>query len=188
MSFSHPYLSSFEFQYPGPLAAEILRGHRFKRSCALSNLIQPKDGTCKWCNVHKVPGKRHYCSDECSDSAYMFCYPQKPGAKMWIFIKLQSCTCTFCGEIFEDQIREMIEKDYARTKKWLDEKGLPPESVGFSLLGLGTGDRWHVDHIIPISRGGDGIGFENVQVICKVCHLKKTAREAMGLPVAQRKK
>lgn len=153
---------------------------------ALSRLIQPADGTCKWCNNLKVKGRRHYCTDWCADSAYMFCYPQSPQAKAWVFIRLQSCTCTACGEIFDEEIAKLIESKYKRYCEWQNKKGLAPSLVTYGTLMDNTGERWHVDHVIPISRGGDGLGFDNVQVICKRCHILKTARENAGIPVAKR--
>lgn len=183
MPFHHPHLKQFEFRHPGPLAVATIRNWRGRRHMPLSNLVIPQTGVCKWCNVVKVKGKRHYCDHDCANSAYAFCYPQSPEAKGFVFLDLQSCTCTACGEIFEDTIREMIEQEYARIAKWQADKGLQAEPISYYLLMANTGEQWHVDHVIPISRGGDGIGFENVQVICKVCHLKKTARENLGIPV-----
>jgi 5-methylcytosine-specific restriction endonuclease McrA len=62
--------------------------------------------------------------------------------------------------------------DYA--KKYKMEDGL----VSYFQIGDNTGDRWQVDHIIPIHNGGAGVGLSNVQVLCVECHKKKTAREA----------
>lgn len=181
----HPLLVTFDFQHPGPLAQAVISNYRHKRHMALTRLEQPKDGSCKWCNIQKVPGRRHYCTDWCADSAYMFCYPQSPHAKAWVFISLQDCTCTACGEIFDEEISKLIESKYKRFGEWQNKKGLAPAPVSYHTLMANTGELWHVDHVIPVSRGGDGLGFENIQVICKRCHVKKTAREAMGLPVVK---
>lgn len=38
-------------------------------------------------------------------------------------------------------------------------------------------ERGEVDHIIPIFKGGDALGTENLQLLCCACHLKKTIAE-----------
>ena len=32
---------------------------------------------------------------------------------------------------------------------------------------------WEVDHILPLSKGGH-VGIENLQILCRKCHAKKT--------------
>lgn len=38
-------------------------------------------------------------------------------------------------------------------------------------------DSWHMDHVIPLWRGGDDLE-SNMQVLCIPCHKVKTAAEA----------
>ena len=35
----------------------------------------------------------------------------------------------------------------------------------------------HVDHIIPRSQGGSEYGDDNLQALCRRCHMRKTARD-----------
>jgi len=35
-----------------------------------------------------------------------------------------------------------------------------------------------VDHITPVSIGGDGLDLDNLQTLCKNCHIKKTKKDA----------
>lgn len=35
-------------------------------------------------------------------------------------------------------------------------------------------DDWEADHIIPVHKGGGGVGLENFQTLCYDCHKKKT--------------
>lgn len=35
----------------------------------------------------------------------------------------------------------------------------------------------HVDHIVPINKGGKGLEWNNLQALCLACHNKKTAKE-----------
>ena len=39
----------------------------------------------------------------------------------------------------------------------------------------GSGDRLEVDHIIPVSKGGEH-SEENFQILCKTCNLKKGSK------------
>ena len=34
-----------------------------------------------------------------------------------------------------------------------------------------------VDHIVPLHRGGDPWALDNLQVLCRSCHIQKTRRE-----------
>lgn len=38
-------------------------------------------------------------------------------------------------------------------------------------------DSWHMDHVIPLWKGGDDLE-SNMQVLCLPCHADKTAKEA----------
>ncbi|MFV3415638.1 HNH endonuclease [Pseudomonas sp. NY15436] len=38
-------------------------------------------------------------------------------------------------------------------------------------------DSWHMDHVIPLWKGGDDLE-SNMQVLCIPCHADKTAKEA----------
>lgn len=38
--------------------------------------------------------------------------------------------------------------------------------------------RWEVDHVKPISKGGDFWDPDNLQLLCRHCHIQKSGREA----------
>lgn len=165
--------------YPGPYALEAIQRKPAARYFNLSEL--PKLKVCAWCNAFPVhPPKRRYCSDDCQRSAHMFCTPQSPAMKMYILLQLQDCTCVGCGEFFEDHVNELVDKWWALIQErrkhgiWT-EKEL--DKVPLRFVGDQTGHLWHVDHIIPIFRGGHGVCLENLQVLCVNCHRVKTARE-----------
>jgi 5-methylcytosine-specific restriction endonuclease McrA len=42
---------------------------------------------------------------------------------------------------------------------------------------FGKKERGEVDHIIPIFKGGQALGTENLQLLCQECHLSKTINE-----------
>lgn len=172
MPYNHPALESFELIHPGPVAAAYIKNYSLDRYCRLSEL-PILETRCAWCNEMPRPGKRKYCSDACLESAMMWCFPQKPATKMYVLLKLQDCTCPGCGEIFDEQITNRLETLEAHIKRHFPNQ----KHVTYHALGYGTGEIWQVDHIIPIFRGGEGVGLENIQVLCKPCHKKKTARE-----------
>jgi 5-methylcytosine-specific restriction endonuclease McrA len=109
---------------------------------------------------------------------------------MWLFIYRQSCTCPRCGEIFEDEVDALIEKRWQYILDRKAETDAPDywskelarywremKTVCLHSVGNNTGSKWQVDHRVPIFKGGDGIGLDNVHVICTTCHQKKTAGE-----------
>lgn len=187
MAFSHPNLEVARMIYPGPYALEAIERKPSVRSFPLSDLPILK-GKCCWCNALDIqPPKRRYCSDACVEAAVLFCHPQSPRTKMYILLQLQDCTCVGCGEIFDEQIRTIIEATLERRVRW--KKLFPKESfapgleapITLNSIGQNTGHLWQVDHIIPIFRGGRGVCIENLQVLCVNCHRKKTARERRHL-------
>lgn len=39
----------------------------------------------------------------------------------------------------------------------------------------------HLDHIKPLAEGGEPFNEENIQILCRECHGKKTAKEVWGV-------
>jgi hypothetical protein len=132
---------------------------------------------CKWCEARAIDDARaHYCSDACRVSADIWARPQSPAAKAFVLVFKQDGVCTFCGLLWRDELALRILEGAERCKR-----------AGFSLgrellwrVGYNTGDLWHVDHIVPIHKGGVGVGPANIQVICVGCHRRKTAGENRG--------
>lgn len=177
MAFDHPKLKLAKMIYPGPYALQAIEAKPRVRSFSLSSL--PNLKVCVWCNVSRISKpRRRYCSQDCVDAAVLFCNPQSPATKMYILLQLQDCTCVGCGEIYEEMISQRVEslwnliQERKKHNLWLDTK-----HVSLAMLGDNTGAIWHVDHIIPIFRGGRGVCIENVQVLCVRCHKRKTIRE-----------
>lgn len=40
-----------------------------------------------------------------------------------------------------------------------------------------TWEKWDADHIIPVYKGGGGLGLNNYQILYSVCHKKKTKQD-----------
>ena len=144
------------------------------RECALNDIpfVQREDGTkgCIWCGEvlkSKHPSTR-YCKDkECSESAYMWGYPQRKEA-MFYLLKKQDYKCNDCGHDYKQYLDF---KDGTEFKVWhyrRIRKKIPKEF------------RPEVDHIIPIMSGGQSLGLDNHQVLCYSCHKKKTKVDIKG--------
>lgn len=170
-------LEQISFVPPGPRTLASMESLKKQRTLKMDHL-QQVDGQCAWCNIIPLYSRRKkYCGVNCRNSALFYCYPQTPSAKMWVFIHKQNCSCTLCGECFEDKIAKKI---FDLRKRWDKDAEFYKWKAGpitYHSLGDNTGDVWQVDHIIPLHKGGDGIGLENIQVVCKSCHLRKTIYE-----------
>jgi 5-methylcytosine-specific restriction endonuclease McrA len=66
------------------------------------------------------------------------------------------------GQHTPDDVREQFERQNGRCY-WCCVK---------------CGESYHVDHVVPLSRGGSN-GKENIVVACRLCNLRKNARAAM---------
>jgi 5-methylcytosine-specific restriction endonuclease McrA len=172
----------FEFRWPGPEAIDAMYSEKHRRAFNLSNL-KWGNGACAWCCERPTPTKRKkYCDTDCQESAFYYCAPQTPASKAWRFMVLQHGTCRGCGEIFEKELLERVARKHQHNKNCnqsLAKHGdkLIDERVSFFQVGYNTGDKWQIDHIKPIFMGGQGIGIDNIQVLCVPCHSRKTASE-----------
>ena len=48
---------------------------------------------------------------------------------------------------------------------------------GWRCTACGKAGRLEVDHTVPLQRGGDPWAFDNLQILCRGCHLTKTQGE-----------
>lgn len=137
---------------PGNLEFKRMVKQTSERKINVSSLVKAyRNGKklCLWCCDNLPKSGRHtYCSDNCKESAWIHCYPQGESARMYLMDK-QNWRCAECDHKFQP--------DY-----WKEPRGTYPE----------------VDHIIPIWIGGQSLGVDNHQVLCKNCHRIKTSREA----------
>lgn len=177
-------IKPIKWKDPGPWAMSTL-SKASGRTMSLSDL-EKRDNLCVWCNSAPLPTRRHrWCGRDCVDTGHIWCYPQDPVSKAYVFINRQKCACVYCGEDFSSYIQQRILKLYARNiEHQASLKRLDPghqvedNKITYGQIGYGTGDIWHVDHIVPLHKGGQGIGLDNIQVICVACHRHKTASEA----------
>lgn len=173
-------LEAFTYVPPGPLSQATMDRHpRAARFFPMGKLLKGLMGECAWCNTGLVPGNvRKYCTADCRESALMHCNPQGPGAKAWFFINRQACTCVGCGEIYEDEWAAKVERQWEILKDRVAQGWVKNLSrVPYHWIGDGMGVSLHLDHVVPLCQGGQGIGFTNVQVLCVLCHDRKTVAE-----------
>lgn len=183
----------FEYRAPGPHALEIIKRvnatYAYKRHVPLSELTKPADLVCAWCNLAPTKSRgRKYCGKDCSESALMYLYPQFAASKMYRLIVLQDFACRACGVIDEEWFLKRMEHYKAKQRRvleeykkygWAVDKNETEKAFLFQ-FGDCTGDRWQVDHIVPVHKGGAGVGMENLQVLCTPCHKLKTAKDLGG--------
>lgn len=147
-------MSDLVFVYPkNPKVFEVVKANT-KRSLALDR-IKGEKGLCKWCMEKVDNTRKKYCSKNCKDSAWAFFYPQKYGYKY--LSERQGGRCAHCNYCFEDRLKKVVYGSHGE-KYERDDMG-------------------DVDHIIPIHQGGEILGIENHQLLCRECHLKKSANE-----------
>ena len=175
-------IKHFEYVPPGKQALEIL-AKATGRTLVLEKFKADKvNKLCVWCGVGKCTGRRvKYCSDDCKSSAWIHCNPQSPTAKIWVLINRQQGACRACGLSHEDLINKRYRASEGRRADWermAKQYGWKEKfEITYHALGNNTGHVIQVDHIVPIFKGGAGIGLDNIQVICAQCHFDKTAME-----------
>lgn len=187
------YIEPIRFVNPGPKATEAIDLIMKKnlsgtpRRMNLSDLKKTED-KCVWCNDGELKKRQQkYCSDDCRHSAWMFSNPQSDTVRSWVLINKQNCACTVCGVSYEDYFVEKIKKKVERYERYIANGSKPDweyvyghitdPNLNYFQLGYGFGSVVHIDHIVPIFKGGAGIGLDNIQVICVGCHHQKTASE-----------
>lgn len=158
------------FVYPkNPQVFEIVKLNR-SRQLALDN-IKGESGKCKWCLGDTDNNRKKYCSTDCRDSAWAFFYPQRHGRKY--LLERQDGKCAHCRYDFD-----LKEKKFKRKEKCYTGWNPELQKTEFTTIECEYVDYGDVDHVIPIQFGGEILGLENVQILCKDCHLVKTSSEA----------
>lgn len=183
---------------PGnPKISELSKSYR-ERSFNLTNLAPIKVGElgqkmtrfCAWCAEGKLThGNQKYCSNDCSQSAMAWAYPQKEDA-LGMLLKAQDFKCNLCQFDYAPLLTAIHNELQSKYRYYrLDErdglKGDFREAVNWVLIKrlkarASKDQRPEVDHIIPIYKGGQSLGLENHQAICGHCHRKKTSVDLSG--------
>lgn len=130
---------------------------------------------CVWCLKLLQKNKQKWCSEVCARSALAWCAPcRNHGLRVLLFrddFKCSSCEFNY-RPFFLKAYRKIRNMWYFRNPR-MPSYRIENLIKAFRKL-LPREFRIEVDHIVPISLGGQGLGFENVQLLCSKCHLKKT--------------
>lgn len=93
--------------------------------------------------------------------------------------------CRVCGSVLTGRktsfcgprcLRDFFMKtDWERVRNviWIRDGGMCMK-CGKKMLK--TKDKWHVDHIVPITKGGAEWDLDNLELSCAKCNLKKGAK------------
>ena len=63
------------------------------------------------------------------------------------------------------------------SRRWARVRRLVLDAAGWRCKSCGRAGRLEVDHLTPISRGGDPFAIDNLQALCRCCHVAKTIAE-----------
>jgi len=131
---------------------------------------------CAWCAEGEFyNGNQKYCSNECSDSAMAWAYPQKENALRFLLIR-QEWKCAGCQFDYLPIMKTILQrekKDYPSTPDI--DPGKLPWYYFKRLKGRCPDDRRiEIDHVIAIRHGGDSLGISNHRALCYTCHKAKT--------------
>ena len=146
-----------------------------KRTACVGNVFRTRkqpDGSylCSVCGKPLTGGGRRYCSDACTDIAYIATNPSWARAKVYDRDKGICAKCGVDTERLENVLRwaGSSDTDDDRHEMWRFITALK-KKMGFTMLHM-----WEMDHILPVSEGGGLCGLENLQTLCIPCHRAET--------------
>lgn len=124
-----------------------------------------------WCLQPLKGGQRKWCSEECVSYALAWARPQT-GHGLAVLLERQGYACAECQLDYKPYWDQALAKQNRwpgrdlptqidRHMRWL--KRLVPDA-----------QKPEVDHIVGVAIGGQTLGFDNTQVLCRPCHKAKT--------------
>jgi len=141
---------------------------------------------CAWCHEGVLRGgNQKYCSNDCSDSAMAWAYPQKENGLKFLLVR-QDWKCAECKFDYAIAMKDILDREanrYPATADMLwfkDHSRLPWYYMKRLKDKLPKDRKPEVDHIVPIYKGGASLGLENHQAICYTCHKTKTKSDLSG--------
>ena len=67
-----------------------------------------------------------------------------------------------------------------RPKTWQCARRIVLQRDGYRCQSCGKAGRLEVDHVIPLQHGGHPTAPDNLQTLCRQCHIQKTRAENRG--------
>lgn len=137
---------------------------------------------CLWCGEIELMGSKNkkYCSPECSEAIWAWAQPQKENG-LHVLLVRQSWKCNSCHLDWEPILQKVLA--YFHRRNYHVPNFGKDSSVRFMKIFKNNCPKEQspeVDHIIPISKGGQSLGFSNHQAICFACHKTKTKVDNSG--------
>lgn len=177
-SVGHKLIEHFEYREPGPYALANMADFK-GRMFPINDIKMTSQRNCGWCNINPVlDGRKKYCSDICSSNAIQYCFPRSALAKVTRLILIQDCKCNLCGFDYSKELEDHAKKVYAHNKVVMNYpyKQMKSPEATFLQMADHTRHDLQVDYLLPTQKGGSGIGFHNVQVVCKSCEIIKSMK------------
>ena len=73
-----------------------------------------------------------------------------------------------------------LHHDRIPSRTWARVRRSILERDGYRCAKCGRAGRLEVDHVTPLDHGGAALDPNNLQTLCRDCHIEKTYREAGG--------
>ena len=136
-------------------------------------------GMCTWCGQKVPPRRTTWCSNVCVRA---YSLTQTTTLREAVYTRDRG-VCSCCGED-TDAVKKLVAEwherfdgDLQEVATSLSEYGLETtESVAKHITKRRT--LWDMDHIQPVSKGGDIFALDNLHTLCYWCHKEKTKKEA----------
>lgn len=137
---------------------------------------------CVWCLGPLKGRQQKWCSSECTDSAFAWANPQKE-AGLQLLLSRQNWKCALCQYDYRPALESAL-RSINRYHRTIDPTTVDTK-FSFHLMrffkwSVPKAHRPEVDHIQPIYKGGQPLGFDNHQAICYPCHKGKTKVDNSG--------
>lgn len=159
-----------------PKIEELTKAHK-ERAYRLSDLETPVDNgskLCIWCLDPLVGKRQKWCSEDCVAYALAWGRPQTAHGLI-ILLERHSNSCSECGLSYSEYLSNAYEK--VKKWKWVGKTSFTERYMRAFKRMVPKEIRPEVDHIIPVFKGGQAIGLENVRLVCAPCHKAKTVRD-----------
>ncbi len=138
---------------------------------------------CVWCHEGKLNhGNQRWCSEECVSSGLAWANPQSEHGLHILLVK-QNFKCLHCNFDYLPYVEKAL--SYLNRNHPTVDKAKIRNQISALLMkvmkrNIPRDKAPEVDHIIPISKGGQAIGLDNVGILCYSCHKMKTKVDNSG--------